>query len=194
VVLTCAVGPVLAADPQHGEAKESPIFPWALDLGIWTLVVFLLLLYLLSKFAWTPMLEGLRKREETIRSAVEEAKVARAETERVRTEFQKEQAAAHEKIVKMMDEARRDAQALKEEMRAQTQQEIQAEKQRFYREMETAKDQATQALFTQAANLATLLCTKIIPHALSPEDHRRLVDDALTEMREAHEKRNHKPT
>src|SRR5947209_4815132 len=81
-------GPAVAADAPAGhDDHNGGVFGWALDLGIWTLVVFLLLLFILTKYAWGPMLEALRQREETIRGAVEEAKLARAETDRVRAEF-----------------------------------------------------------------------------------------------------------
>ena len=55
----------------HAEQKEVPIFtPVRLDLAVWTLVVFLLLLFVLTKYAWNPMLEGLKKREGQIRAAI----------------------------------------------------------------------------------------------------------------------------
>jgi F-type H+-transporting ATPase subunit b len=176
-----AAPPYAAAAPEdHG--KDEGIFGWAVDLGIWTLVVFLLLLFILSKYAWGPMLEALRKREDTIRNAAEEAKLARAETERVRAEFKAEMDKAYAEIPKMMDEARRDAQQLHEELRARAQSEIQTERQRLRREIDTARDQALKELQDFAANLATRISTKVLKRVLSVEDHRRLVDEALGEM------------
>src|SRR2546423_1274871 len=75
-------GPARAADEHDAAAKghddhkgaaEPPIFtPVRIDLAIWTLVVFLLLLFILTKYAWGPMLDALKKREENVRSAIEE--------------------------------------------------------------------------------------------------------------------------
>src|ERR1700722_13023408 len=74
---------------SHGESKaelqkdvegsESNIFKGFLDLSIWTIVVFLVLFFVLKKWAWGPMLEGLQKREQSIHSAMEEAKAAKEE-------------------------------------------------------------------------------------------------------------------
>jgi F-type H+-transporting ATPase subunit b len=180
---------VLRPDQQKkyedlSKGHDGGIFAPALDLFIWTFLVFLLLLFILSKFAWKPMLEALRKREETIRGAVEEAKHARAETERVRNEFQAEMNKAYAEIPKIMDEARRDAQVLADEMRAKATADIQAERQRLRREIETARDQALKELQDHAANLATLISAKALGRAVSVEDHRRLVDEALVELRE----------
>src|SRR5262245_10328343 len=56
---------------KEGEHAERNMFEQALDLGVWTLVVFLLLFAILYKWAWPPMLEGLAKRERDIAAAVE---------------------------------------------------------------------------------------------------------------------------
>lgn len=182
LVIPLVAGPAVAAP---AEGKGNPIFPWAPDLAIWTLAVFLLLLFILRRAAWGPMLEALRKREETIRSAVEEAKVARAETQRVTAEFQAEMARKMAEIPRIMEEARRDAENLKQEMVAKATQEIQAERQRLRREVETAKDQALKEISDTAAQLATLISAKAIRRSLTPDDHRRLVDEALGDLRDA---------
>jgi F-type H+-transporting ATPase subunit b len=183
VVVICLVA--LACPGIAAAAGESPdLLSPRFDLGIWTIVVFGLLFLVLKKFAWGPMLEGLQKREHSIRSAVEEAKLARAETERARTEFKAKLDEAYQEIPKIMEEARRDAQVLKEEMRAATQAEIQTERQRLRREIDMVRDQALQYLISFAAQLATLISTKAIRRSLTEEDHRRLVDEALAEMRE----------
>jgi F-type H+-transporting ATPase subunit b len=155
---------------------------FAADLGLWALVVFVLLLVILRKMAWGPMLEGLKKREETIKAAVDEAKLARADTQRVTEEFKGKMAEAYAEIPKLMDEARRDAQRVAEEMRTRAQADIQADRQRLRREIETGKDQALKELQDFAADLATRISTKVLKRALSVEDHRRLVEEALAEM------------
>jgi F-type H+-transporting ATPase subunit b len=152
------------------------------DLGIWALVIFLAILIILQKYAWSPILEGLQKREETIKNSVEEAKKARADTERITAEFKVKMDQAYAEIPKIMEQARRDADAFKEEMRTQTAKEIQTERQRLRREIETARDQALQDLWQQAAQLATLISAKAIGRSLTEEDHRRLLNESITEL------------
>ncbi|HXG13272.1 MAG TPA: F0F1 ATP synthase subunit B [Gemmataceae bacterium] len=188
-------GPVSAEKEEghaKGETKPHIFTPVRIDLFIWTLLVFLLLLFILKRFAWGPILEGLHKREEAIRSAIEEAKEARKETERVRAQFQREMEEAFAKIPAMMDEARRDAQRLAEEMRAKAAAEIQADRQRLRREIELARDQALQEIWNRAVELATLISAKAIRRNISEEDHRRLVDEALAELRHAAPKNGQK--
>jgi F-type H+-transporting ATPase subunit b len=177
-----------AADPEHGD--EGGIFGWAVDLGIWTLVVFLLLLWILRKYAWGPMLEGLKKREDAIRTAIEEAKIARAETERVRADFKAQMDKAYAEIPKIMDEARREAQQVADEMRTKANADIQTERQRLRREIDTARDQALKELQDFSADLATRISSKVLKRAVSADDHRRLVDDAMRELLKPNGKRS----
>lgn len=164
-------------------AAQNPL-DFKTDLGIWTVVIFVLLLTVLGKYAWGPMMEGLHKREESIRSALEEAKQAREETARVRAEFQAEKAKAQEQIAQMMEQARRDAHQLIEDMRSKATADIQADRQRLRREIELARDQALHDIWAQAAQLATLISSKALKRAITTDDHRRLVDEALAELRQ----------
>jgi F-type H+-transporting ATPase subunit b len=171
----------LALLPATALAADDILAP-RFDLGIWTLVIFVLLLLLLRKMAWGPMLEGLQKREQSIRSSVEEAKKTREEMEHLRAQFKAELETAHAQIPKLMDEARANAQRMADEMRAKANDEIEADKKRLRRELEIARDQALQELSTHAAQLATLISAKAIGRSLSEQDHRRLVDEALREV------------
>jgi len=181
---------LLLALPSWAAAQEPgggvDLFdPSQLGLGIWTVVVFLLLFWVLRKYAWGPMLDALHRREDTIRGAVEEAKVARADMERMRSDFEARMAEANAQIPRMMAEARRHAEELAAEMRARAQADIQADRQRLRREIDTARDQALQELSSHTARLATLISAKVLGRSVSEDDHRRLFDEALHEMRQA---------
>ncbi len=191
-----SVGPKEAADlVAQGKAthviEDKPIsildIRW--DLGLWTLVVFLLLLWILSKLAWKPMLEGLKRREDNIRGAIEEAEKARTDARKIQGELQAQLNRAGEQVREILEEGRRDAQVVKDEMVAAARQENAADRDRLHREIETAKDQAIKQLWEQTAQLATLISAKAIRRQLTEDDHRRLVDEALAELRQAGQER-----
>jgi F-type H+-transporting ATPase subunit b len=185
VLLVGAATSFAATPPAPGaEAPHAPgLLEFRIDTGIWAAVVFLVLLLVLRKAAWGPMLEGLKKREESIKGAVEEAKILREENARAEAAFKKQLDDAYAQIPKLLDEARRDAQVMAEEMRAKAAAEIQTERQRLHRELETARDQALHELWSQSATLATLISTKAIGRSMNPDDHRRLVDEAVEELK-----------
>jgi F-type H+-transporting ATPase subunit b len=179
----------LTALLQKGEvevlAREKDVNPLAIawDLGIWTLVVFLVFYFFLKKIAWQPILDGLKKREDSIRGALEEAQKARDEAQRMREQWQREVDQAHVKVAAILDEGRRNAKTMTDEMIAKARSEIQGERDRLRREIENAKDQAVQEIWNQAALLATAISAKAIRRQISAEDHRRLVDEALAELK-----------
>ncbi|MBI1830890.1 MAG: F0F1 ATP synthase subunit B [Planctomycetes bacterium] len=175
---------LLAADEGHGGAAPNPL-EWRYDTAIWALVVFVFLLVILRAKAWDPILEGLQKREETIRESIEDAKKAREEMVKMKADFDRELAEAHQQIPKLMEEARKKAEDMTNEMRAKAAADIQAERERLRHEVETAKDQAIKEMWEQAAHLATLISAKAIGKALSDDDHRRLLDEALVEIRQS---------
>jgi F-type H+-transporting ATPase subunit b len=172
----------------HGGADEGPFAGPAnriLDLAIWTVVVFLILLFVLGRYAWKPMLAGLQKREEHIRSALAEAQAAHEEAKRIQVQLQQQLASAHEQVRQILDEGRRDAEKLRETEMARTAAEIQTERDRLRHEIETQTAQAVQHIWSQAAELATLASAKALGRGITEDGHRRLIDEALSEIRES---------
>jgi len=184
VVIAAAPASLLAAEEHAGKKPEPNIFDPRLDLTLWTILVFGVLLLVLWKFAWGPMLQGLQTREKLIHGAIEEAQRDRQEAERLRQEFQQQLDRAQEQVRGIMDEGRRTAQQTQEEMLTKARTEIQAERDRQRREIEIARDQALQELWNRTAQLATLISAKTLRRQISPDDQRRLVDEAMAELRE----------
>jgi F-type H+-transporting ATPase subunit b len=169
------------ADLAFG-AGSTDILALRYDLGLWSIVVFVLLYLVLKKYAWGPILEGLQKREQAIQGAIDEAHKTRTEAQQLRAQLQSELDKAHEKVRDIVDEGRRAAEQTTGDMIAKARTEIGSERDRLRRELDTARDQALKELWDQSAQLATLISAKAIRREVSPDDHRRLVDEAIAEM------------
>jgi F-type H+-transporting ATPase subunit b len=182
IFVLCWVGSAQAAPEGGGHAAPNAM-EFRYDTALWSFVVFVLLLLILGKYAWPPILEGLKKREETIRSSIEEAKKTRTEMEQLRDRFHKEMAEAQQQIPRLMEDARKKAEEMSNEIRAKAVADIQTERERLRHELEIGKDQALKEIWEQAAQLATLISAKAIGRSLSEDDHRRLLDEAMAEMR-----------
>lgn len=152
------------------------------DLGIYTLIVFGLLMLVLSKFAWPKISEGLKKREASIIGARDEAQQALRDAEELRVKLQKDLTETQLKVRDMLDEARRDADALRTQEREAGAREAAAERDRAKREIEAAKDVALDEIYKQAVDLATTLSAKTLSRQISADDHRRLLDESLAEL------------
>jgi F-type H+-transporting ATPase subunit b len=168
----------LTTGHSHGEG----IFKGAIDLAIWTIVVFLILFFVLAKFAWKPLLAGLEKREENIHQAMEDAKQAKEEAAKLRADFERQIAEVNQKSASLMEETRKHAAELREEMVSQAKAEIQTERDRLHREIDTAKEQALLELWQRSTQLASLLSSKAIRRQLTIEDQHRLVEEALADL------------
>jgi F-type H+-transporting ATPase subunit b len=183
--VVCAPVAVRAADEKkHGEAEKKPdILSPRFDLTLWTIVVFFLLLFILRKWAWGPMLEGLHNREGNIRQALDDAEQAKRETAALRQEMEAERSRAQEHVRQTIEQARRDAQRAADDVLAKAKADIQAERDRLKREMDSARDQAIKELWEQTALLATQVSSKAVGREMNLDDHRRLVEEALDELR-----------
>jgi F-type H+-transporting ATPase subunit b len=131
------------------------------------------------------MLAGLQHREENIRGALAEAAKAREEAQAIRTSLQKQLDEAHDRVRQILDEGRRDAQALRESELAKTKADIQGERDRLHREIEMETDQALQRIWTSTADLATQVSAQALRKQLDVDSHRRLIDEALVDLRAA---------
>jgi F-type H+-transporting ATPase subunit b len=173
--------PAVALAEGEGHGKTNPL-TFAADLGVWTLVVFIVLLFVLRKWAWGPMLEGLHRREDSIRGAISEAQKAREEAQRLQDQWHQEMARAQDKVRDIHEEARRRAEQNANEITSKARADIQAERDRLRREIEVARDQALQELWNHTARLATDISSRVLRKQLNPDDQRRLMDEALSEI------------
>jgi F-type H+-transporting ATPase subunit b len=157
------------------------------DFGnfVWTVVVLLLVFWVLSKYAWGPLLGLLQGREDFIRSSLEQAKGERDQARVLLGEYEAKLASAREEIDAMIDEARRDAASLREREEAAAKGEARQILDRARREIELAKDTAVADLYERATALSTLAAGKILERELTGTDHQRLIDESIRAVERA---------
>ena len=171
----------MANPAPAGGSPKSVLDPNLVNTAV-TVVVFLSLLAVLWKFAWGPISSGLKLREEAQFSALDEARKAREEAAAMRSGVQAEMAKAQEQIRAMLDEARRDADVLRQREREAGVKDAQTERERAMREIGAAKDAALTEISQQAIDLAAMMSSKALQRQITPDDHRRLLDESLAEL------------
>ena len=169
--------PALAAEAEHGGGGASN--PFAGDFGnaLWTLVIFGLVLFVLGKFAWGPILNTLR--ETFIRESLETAKRDRDEAEARLREYEERLAQARAEATAIVEEGRRDAVVVKQRIEEDAQLEADKRLERAKREIQIATETATKELYLLSARLATDMAGKMIGRELTPQDHERLIAESL---------------
>jgi F-type H+-transporting ATPase subunit b len=152
------------------------------DLALWTFVVFLILLGVLWKFAWGPIVAGLDKREQSIHDHIAAAERSHDEAKALLADYERKLTSAAEEVRGMLEEARRDAESTKLQILAEAKAGAEAERQRALRDVEAATDAALKQIAEQGANLAVDLAGKILGAKLNAADHDRLIADAVAKF------------
>ncbi len=186
IAALCTALPVLAAEDAHGGATPS-LFTGDLGNAVWTLVIFLLVVFVLGKFAWKPLLGALQKREEFIRDSLKDAKRDREESERLLAEHRAQMNRARDEAAQIVEESRRAAEALRHKLEADAHREAEQIVTRAREEIGLARDAAVKEIFDVAAELATDAAGRILRKELSPADHSALVQQSIAELRKMRE-------
>ncbi len=151
-------------------------------LMIWTLIVFAISMYILSKFAFPRIAEALDKRQKAIEDAIDTADRTRAQADELLAEYRERLAAARTQADEIVARARKSAEhheteavagakRKREEMMRQTQREIAAETKR-----------AVADIRSEVGDLTILATEKVTRKTLTEDDQRKLVEDALAEL------------
>jgi F-type H+-transporting ATPase subunit b len=168
--------PAMAAEAEH----EAPsLFAGDLGNSFWTLLIFVVVLVVLGKFAWGPILTTLQTRESFIREALEKAKREREEAEERLREYEARLAGARAEASAIVDEGRRDAEAVKRRIEEDAKRQADLTIERAKREIQIATDTATKSLFTLSAKLATEMAARVLGRELTAQDHERLIAEGI---------------
>ncbi|HEX7183770.1 MAG TPA: F0F1 ATP synthase subunit B [Thermoanaerobaculia bacterium] len=173
--------PALAAESAEGHGEPS-LFSGDIGNAIWTVVIFVLVVLVLGKYAWGPILSNLQARESFILESLETAKREREEAEGRLREYEARLAQARGEASAIVDEGRRDAEVVKRRIEEDARQEADRTIERAKREIQIATDTATKELYALSARLATDLASRIIRKELTPQDHERLIADSIDEL------------
>ena len=151
-------------------------------LFIWIIVTFLVLLTLLAKFAWGPLLRSLEARQHTIRQSLADAEKARQELERLNQESGAIIRQARLDAEAIVGASRADAERLRGEMREKARSEAEGIMKTAERQIHLETARAVEQIRREAADLSVAIASKIIQRNITKEDNERLIDDALKQM------------
>jgi len=151
-------------------------------LFIWTIITFLLLLVLLARYAWKPLLAFLASREETIKTSLENAQSAKKELERIQQESAQIIRKAHGEAESIVSRSWSDAEKVREEMKQKAKTEADAIVKESQRQIELETGRALRQIRSEVADLSIAIASKVIQRNVSKEDNSRLIEDTLKQI------------
>ena len=151
-------------------------------LMIWTIIAFLITLYVLKRYAFGPIQKTIDDRRERIRQALDEADHAREEARNLLEEHRKLIGQAKTDAEEILAEARRVADAQKDRVREETETDRQRRLEETRRQIDQATHQALGQIRDEVGKLSLLAAEKITRKSLTDKDQQRLIDEALAEI------------
>ncbi|MCA1055111.1 F0F1 ATP synthase subunit B [Rossellomorea aquimaris] len=151
---------------------------------VFQLIMFLILMALLKKFAWGPLMGIMQQREDHIAGEISAAEESRTEANKVLEEQRQLLKEARTEAQAMIENSKKQGVEQREEIIATARQEAERLKESAKREIETQKEQAVAALQKQVASLSVLIASKVIEKELSAEDQQKLINDYIQEVGE----------
>ena len=175
---------ILLIAQETGGEEESGNFLVSPELGlmIWTLLAFGITLYLLNKLAFPRIAEALDKRRKAIEDSIEGAAQAKREADELLEEYRARLREAREQAEDITVRARKAADSLAEESKAEASRQREELLERTRRDIEAETKRALDEIRKEVANLTVIATEKVTRKSLTPDDHRRLIQEALGEV------------
>jgi F-type H+-transporting ATPase subunit b len=151
-------------------------------LMIWTLIAFGLTFFVLKRYAFGPIQKTIDERRDRIRQSLEDADAAREEARRLLEEHRALIGSARKDAEEILAEARRVSDAQRERVKEETEADRQRRLEETRRQIEAETRRALDAIRSEVAELSLIAATKVTGKALTEEDHRRLIDEAIAEL------------
>jgi F-type H+-transporting ATPase subunit b len=169
--------------PAAAEHAESPsVFNLAGNVSFWTVIIFLLLLFILSKFAFPAILGYAAAREKRIQDALDQAQRDREESTRALEEQRQLLARSREESQAMVSEAQKTAERVRKDILEKARAEQEEMLARAKREIEDERLRAVESLRREAVDLAVAAASKLVEKRLDSQEDRRIVTEFLSRV------------
>ena len=161
---------------------DNPLVQVDPGLFIWTIVTFLVLLGLLAKFAWGPLLKALEERQEMIRKSLHDADQATQDLKRLHQESAQIIAAARADAQSIVAKSRVAADTVREDLKQKAKEEADALVRGAQRQIQLETARAVQQIRHEVVDLSLAVASKLIKKNLTQEDNDALIQDSLTQI------------
>jgi len=161
---------------------SNPLIQVTPGLMIWTIVCFLITLFVLRRYAFGPIQKGIDERRERIRQSLDEADRAREEARKLLEEHRKLIGSAKTDAEEILAEARRVAESNERRMRNELETDRQRRLEETRKQIEAETRRALEQIRLEVVDLSLLAATKVTGKALDDADHRRLIDEAVADL------------
>src|SRR5437588_6076760 len=163
------------------QKAPSPILPATNEL-IWGALSFVILFFLLSRFAYPSLKKGMENRAEKIRTSIDEADRAKSEAQRILDEYQRQLADARSESGRIIEEARQAADRLRQDLKRQAETEVTDLRARAREDIQAQVQRAMADLQARVGELAIELAEKVVERSLDRETNMALIENYINQV------------
>ena len=168
----CAIG----SEGQTPSGQEG-IFNGTFADSLWAIIAFAVLLVILTKVAWKPLLNNLKAREEHIKHQLFLAENAQVKAEKLLEDYKRQS-------LEIIEKANHHAGQTEKEIIEKAGTEAMAMKERAISEINHARDMATEQLWQQTSDMLLLLNREVLGRSVTTDDDKRLIDEAISKLQQ----------
>jgi len=161
---------------------DNPLVQLDPGLFLWTIFTFLILLGLLVKFAWQPLLNALEARQNTIRGALDDAEAAKQQLRQVQQDSEALVNKARVEADRIIADTREASAKLREDLRQHAAIEAKTIIENAERDIQLERDRALTQVRQEAVDVSLLIASKLIRRNLTKEDNEALIEEALKQV------------
>jgi F-type H+-transporting ATPase subunit b len=151
------------------------------------LITFFVLVILLGKLAWKPILSGLQEREATIKKALDDAQKANEDALALLEQYGRKMDEARTDAQAIADGARKEADAARQRIETDARERAEETLERSLREIQQAKETALDDILKEVGDIAAETASRIVRRELAPADNARIVDDVVKDFARSRE-------
>jgi F-type H+-transporting ATPase subunit b len=176
VILLAILASACAIASEGGVAEEQGIFSGTFADSLWALISFVLLLVILTIFAWKPLVKQLQARQDYIKQQIDTADASRKNAEALLDQYKQQG-------IEIVNKLTSQAQLLEKEMVSKAGNEVAQMKRRAQADIEYARIAASQQMWQEAEDMLLALSGEIVGRAVTHEDNLRLLYESIEKLK-----------
>jgi F-type H+-transporting ATPase subunit b len=151
-------------------------------LIFWTIVTFIVLLLLLKKFVWGPIIDAVDRREQSIKDMIDEAEKTRNEAQEILKGYEDKLAGARDEMNKLIEDGKTRAGKASDEILSKAKSEAELQVERAKSEITRERHKAVEELKAQVVKISLSAASRLIKRNLAEQDHRDLIEQTISEI------------
>lgn len=143
---------------------------------------FFILVFILAKFAYKPLLKIMQERRAKIADDIDSAEIAKAEAEKLKADYEQQIRNARQEAQEIVEKAVKEAETISQQQLSELRAQISSEKEKAQKELELEHQRAMDSLRSEVISLSMAIAGKLVEKNMNSEVNTKLVDETIEKL------------